>query len=73
MRRFLFVILLGTSSFAQVVGASYRSLRYTHVVGQTDWYTCGAVVATLLTHYYGDPTTEEEVLKVAISAGAGFP
>ncbi|BFH76753.1 hypothetical protein TthTF19_19080 [Thermus thermophilus] len=56
-----------------MVGASYRSLRYTHVVGQTDWYTCGAVVATLLTHYYGDPTTEEEVLKVAISAGAGFP
>jgi len=30
-------------------GVSYRPLRYTHVVGQTDWYTCGAAaVATLL-------------------------
>lgn len=48
-------------------GAPYRSLRYIHVVGQTDWYTCGAAAtATLLTYYYGDPTTEEEVLKVAI-------
>jgi len=46
---------------------SYRPLRYTHVVGQTDWYTCGAAaVATLLTYYYNDPATEEEVLEVAI-------
>jgi predicted double-glycine peptidase len=45
----------------------YRPLRYTHVVGQTDWYTCGAAaVATLLSYYYGDPTSEQEVLRVAI-------
>ena len=45
----------------------YRPLRYTHVVGQTDWYTCGAAaVATLLAYYYNDPATEEEVLEVAI-------
>ncbi len=44
----------------------YRALRYTHVVGQTDWYTCGAAaVATLLTYYYADPTTEREVLEIA--------
>ena len=59
------LVLIAFSAFAE--GASYRSLRYTHVVGQTDWYTCGAAaVATLLTYYYGDPATEEEVLKVAI-------
>lgn len=47
--------------------SSYRTLRYTHVVGQTDWYTCGAAaVATLLTHYYDDPATESEVLEVAV-------
>ncbi len=37
-------------AFATSVGG-YRSLRYTHVVGQTDSYTCGAVVmATLLSY-----------------------
>ncbi len=47
--------------------SSYRTLRYTHVIGQTDWYTCGAAaVATLLTYYYDDPATEGEVLKVAV-------
>jgi len=45
---------------------SYRELRYDGVVGQTDWYTCGpAAVATLLTYYYGIPTTEAEALKLA--------
>ncbi|MEM4919229.1 MAG: cysteine peptidase family C39 domain-containing protein [Thermofilaceae archaeon] len=44
----------------------YRDLWYTGVVGQTDWYTCGAAaVATLLTHYYGIPTTEAEALELA--------
>ncbi|AEB12647.1 C39 family peptidase [Marinithermus hydrothermalis] len=44
----------------------YCALRYTHVVGQTDWYTCGAAaVATLLTYYYADPATEREVLEIA--------
>ncbi len=45
----------------------YRPLRYTHVVGQADWYTCGAAaVATLLTYYYDDPATEGEILEVAL-------
>jgi len=49
------------------IAASYRPLRYTYVVGQTDWYTCGAAaVATLLTYYYDDPATEAEILEVAI-------
>ncbi|MGC8817575.1 MAG: cysteine peptidase family C39 domain-containing protein, partial [Candidatus Hadarchaeum sp.] len=35
-------------------------------MGQTDWYTCGpAAVATLLTHYYGLPTSEAEALELA--------
>lgn len=67
--RLLFVgvlVVFMLSSPAHAGGSSYRTLRYTHVVGQTDWYTCGAAaVATLLSHYYADPTTEEEVLRVA--------
>jgi len=44
----------------------YWELRYTEVVGQTDFYTCGpAAVATLLTYYYGIPTTEAEALELA--------
>lgn len=44
----------------------YQDLRYTGVVGQTDWYTCGAsAVATLLTHYYDIPTSEAEALELA--------
>lgn len=45
---------------------SYRELRYTGVVGQTTWYTCGpAVLATLLKHYYHMDTSEEEMLFLA--------
>ena len=44
----------------------YRDLRYERVVWQADWYTCGpAAVATLLTYYYGIPTTEAEALELA--------
>ena len=47
---------------------SYRPLRYTHVTGQADGHTCGAVaVSTLLTYYYGDPASEQEVLEVAFA------
>ncbi len=47
---------------------SHRSLRYTHVTGQADWYTCGAAaVSTLLTYYYGDPASEQDVLEVALA------
>ena len=60
-----FLLTLASESTKESI--SYRPLRYTHVVGQTDWYTCGAAaVAMLLTYYYGDPATEEEVLEVAI-------
>ncbi|MCR4392515.1 MAG: cysteine peptidase family C39 domain-containing protein [Candidatus Acetothermia bacterium] len=44
----------------------YRDLRYTEVVGQADWYTCGpAAVATLLTYCYDIPTSEAEALELA--------
>lgn len=43
----------------------YRELRYEEVVGQTNWYACGAAaVATLLTHFYGLPTSEHEILSL---------
>jgi len=45
---------------------AHRDLRYEGVVGQADWYTCGAAaVATLLTYYYGIDTTEAETLELA--------
>ncbi|WP_041658089.1 C39 family peptidase [Marinithermus hydrothermalis] len=54
-------------AFANSENKTYRPLRYTHVIGQADWYTCGAAaVATLLMYYYGDPATESEILEVAI-------
>lgn len=59
--------LLHPKTLAEGLQKAYRPLRYTHVVGQTDWYTCGAAAtATLLTYYYGDPATEGEILEVAI-------
>lgn len=46
---------------------SYRMLRYQPVVGQTDWYTCGAAaLATLFTHFYRQPKSEAEMLQTAI-------
>ncbi len=65
--RLAFLIFLYIVSVVIAESAPYRSLRYTHVVGQADWYTCGAAAtATLLTYYYGDPATEGEILEVAI-------
>lgn len=50
----------------------YRTLRYEGVIGQTNYYTCGpAAVATLLTHYYGQPTAESEILELSEKAMAG--
>jgi len=61
---FLFCTVAPVSTAGTV--RSYRELRYEGVIGQTDWYTCGpAAVATLLTHYYGIPTTETEALELA--------
>ncbi|KEF35028.1 hypothetical protein RDMS_03085 [Deinococcus sp. RL] len=40
--------------------SSYLTLRYHSVVGQTSDFTCGpAALATLLTHYYGRPVSEQ--------------
>lgn len=50
----------------------YRTLRYEGVIGQTSYYTCGpAAVATLLTHYYGQPTAESEILELSEKAMEG--
>ena len=65
----VFLIVAGVLPFGHptLSESSYRILRYTHVIGQADWYTCGAAAtATLLTYYYGEPATEGEILEVAI-------
>jgi uncharacterized protein len=47
----------------------YRELRYQGVVGQTSYYTCGpAAIATLLIHYYGIETSEQEILELSKEA-----
>lgn len=61
---------IGMSGMPQAV-QSYRSLRYTGVVWQTTWYTCGpAALATLLTEYYDILTDESEMLALAWEAMA---
>jgi len=61
----------GWTQGAQAHGAvvSWRELRYTGVVAQSDWYTCGpAAAATLLDHYFGIRATEAEMLEAALHA-----
>lgn len=58
-------------SFANSI-TPYRTLRYEGTIGQTSYYTCGpAAVATLLVHYYGQATTENEILELSEKAMAG--
>ena len=67
--RITLIIILWLHVIFVAEGAAYRPLRYTHVTGQTDWYTCGAAaVSTLLTYYYSDEVSEQEVLEVAFAA-----
>lgn len=48
---------------------SFHHLRYEGVIPQSSWYTCGpAAVATLLTYYFELPTSEEEVLEIALAS-----
>jgi predicted double-glycine peptidase len=45
--------------------ASYRSLRYDGLVGQSSWFSCGpAVLATLLANYLGFSGATEELILV---------
>ncbi|WP_293908976.1 cysteine peptidase family C39 domain-containing protein [Deinococcus sp.] len=47
---------------------TYRELRYQSVIGQTADFTCGpAAIATLLTHYYGQPVTEQSVTERSVA------
>jgi uncharacterized protein len=44
---------------------TYGSLKYEHVVRQRLDFTCGgAALATMLSHYWGRPTPEEEILAI---------
>jgi predicted double-glycine peptidase len=48
------------SHSASAQATDYRTLRYSSVIGQTSDFTCGpATLATLLTHYYGRPVSEQ--------------
>ena len=64
----MLIFITGYAYLLAYATTPYRTLRYTHVAGQANWYTCGAAaVSTLLTYYYNDPATEQEVLEVAFA------
>jgi uncharacterized protein len=47
------------------VKQTYQELKYTNVVRQRLDFTCGgAALATILSHYWGRPTPEEEILEI---------
>lgn len=59
---FLAVKLTLLSGYADAgeLASAYRDIRFKGVTGQTTDFTCGpAALATLLTHYYGTPVTEQ--------------
>jgi uncharacterized protein len=67
---FICIITENKSAIARPI--PYRILRYENVVGQADWFTCGAAsIATLLKYYYGIDTTESEILNLALKAMEG--
>lgn len=67
------IILLSIGSAQDVSAQSegvttYRTLRYQSVVGQTTDFTCGpAALATLLTHYYGRPVSEQTLTERSVA------
>ena len=55
----IYIVTMGNSQANPTLG-TFRQLRYQTTVGQTTDFTCGpAALATLLTHYYGSPVTEQ--------------
>lgn len=66
--------LVAVGDRAEATGTNagdYRARRYTGVIGQTDWHTCGpAAVATLLHYYFEIDTDEREMLELALQATA---
>ncbi|MBO8140614.1 MAG: hypothetical protein H0Z37_00365 [Firmicutes bacterium] len=63
------ILLLFSSGAIQAAPLNYRALRYTGVIAQTAWYTCGpAAVATLLSQFFAMPVTEADVLRLAAGA-----
>jgi predicted double-glycine peptidase len=54
--------------------APYRELRYTGVVGQTTWYTCGpAAASTLLQEYYQVQAGEQEITDFCLNLMGAEP
>lgn len=56
-------IRLGNATVSREV-KSLRDLKYANIVRQTKDFSCGAAsLATILSHYFGMPTSEEEILE----------
>lgn len=63
----IYIVTMGNSQANPTLG-TFRQLRYQTTVGQTTDFTCGpAALATLLTHYYGSPVTEQMFTERAIA------
>lgn len=63
----LLIILASLIAFSHATATDYRTLRYSGVIGQTSDFTCGpAAIATLLTHYYGQPVSEKSVTERSV-------
>ena len=62
---FMLIITVAGATLAARTPLSYLDLRYTNVIEQSNEYTCGAAaVGTLLTYFYGIPTSETDILNV---------
>lgn len=56
-------IRLGNATVSREV-KSLRDLKFANIVRQTKDFSCGAAsLATILTHYFGMPTNEEDILE----------
>lgn len=64
----LIYCLLFSVANIQAQTISHRDIRYQNVIGQTTDFTCGpAALATLLTHYYGTPVSEQTFTERAVA------
>lgn len=61
------MLLIAFWSDARASSETYRQLRYSQIISQTTWYTCGpAALATLFTFYYGQPVSEAQITKFSV-------
>lgn len=64
----IFILTLVSNLDAGAQVKNYRDLRFDSVIGQTADFTCGpAALATLLTHYYGQPVSEQTFTQLSVA------